>query len=362
MFFMKFNKHRLFTFVAAILFLFAAKADAQQATIELSQAQQETACNEAIKNIRIGALRLGMSKAELEREFAIAWKQQRHGFAYKRGIAHDEHIRYEYARAAVGAASGSRRGKVTASATTLTNAGNGIASVAVMLYKDKVFGFSISLDEWKKWQTVDEFTAHLSEKYNLPHSFWEDFSDSQSKQLNCSEYQIYLSKDERGRVMEIYDRTTKLYILRNQELEDDTPRQGTGSGIGNGYGFGIGGGDDNKKTSPDTETKVAVSPQYPSNADLCANGKPNTPLQIISKPRPVSNEEYKTINAQGKVRLKVNFTADGQVKNITIVSGLPEGLNEKSIEAAKKITFKPEQKCGAPISIVRTIEYIFTKY
>jgi TonB family protein len=61
----------------------------------------------------------------------------------------------------------------------------------------------------------------------------------------------------------------------------------------------------------------------------------------------------------GQVLLKAVFTSSGRVENIEVLEGLPEGLNDSAIEAARKIKFKPAMKDGHPVSVYMTIEFNF---
>jgi TonB family protein len=83
-------------------------------------------------------------------------------------------------------------------------------------------------------------------------------------------------------------------------------------------------------------------------------------VEIISKP----NAEYTSVardnNVTGSVFLWVVFRSSGTVTNIRIKSGLPFGLSEKAIAAARKIKFKPAEKDGQPVSVLMTVEYEFT--
>jgi TonB family protein len=85
-------------------------------------------------------------------------------------------------------------------------------------------------------------------------------------------------------------------------------------------------------------------------------------LKIISKPRAVYTEQAKTDQIQGKVLLKVTFTANGQIGAISTISGLPDGLTEASIAAARNIKFEPATQNGKPITVTKPIEYSFTIY
>lgn len=85
-------------------------------------------------------------------------------------------------------------------------------------------------------------------------------------------------------------------------------------------------------------------------------------LKIISKPRAFYTEEAKANLIQGKVVLRVTFKADGEIGGISVISGLPDGLTEVAIEAAKKIKFEPAKRDGERISVTKPLEYSFWIY
>lgn len=89
---------------------------------------------------------------------------------------------------------------------------------------------------------------------------------------------------------------------------------------------------------------------------------PNSPLRILSKPQARYTDEARANNVQGAVRLKVVMRASGQVGEITVVEGLPDGLTEQAVDAARKLKFEPARKSGLPVSKVITIDYNFTIY
>jgi TonB family protein len=64
----------------------------------------------------------------------------------------------------------------------------------------------------------------------------------------------------------------------------------------------------------------------------------------------------------GTVTLKIVLAANGQVTNIRSISGLPNGLTEKAIEAAHLIKFTPAMKDGHPVSQYTNIQFVFTIY
>jgi len=65
---------------------------------------------------------------------------------------------------------------------------------------------------------------------------------------------------------------------------------------------------------------------------------------------------------QGTVVLKAVFARNGEMQDIRVVRGLPDGLTRKAIEATQKIRFDPAIKNGAPVSVRGTLEFTFNLY
>ncbi len=83
---------------------------------------------------------------------------------------------------------------------------------------------------------------------------------------------------------------------------------------------------------------------------------------IAFKPEPAYTEEARQNALAGTVLLKAIFTADGVVTSIKVASGLPYGLEENAVEAAKKIRFIPAVKDGKFVSTWMQLEYSFNLY
>ncbi|MBK9165463.1 MAG: energy transducer TonB [Acidobacteria bacterium] len=121
---------------------------------------------------------------------------------------------------------------------------------------------------------------------------------------------------------------------------------GTGSGSGSGIGDGNGGGRGPGSGGP--PPPIAVGP--------------TTGLKIVAKPRPGYTEAARKNGTQGTVVLRVTFLANGSIGPISTVRGLPNGLTEQAIAAARSIRFEAPKRNGVPSAITRTIEYSFTMY
>jgi TonB family protein len=132
---------------------------------------------------------------------------------------------------------------------------------------------------------------------------------------------------------------------------------GLGEGNGNGSGSGNGNGNGNGDGDGDGDNDGA-----PKIAKVVKPAGVTVPIKIVSKPQARYTDAGRTNNVQGTVTLKVTFTASGTIGSITTVSGLPYGLTEQAIAAARQIKFEPPKKDGVPYATTRTISYTFTIY
>src|SRR5262249_44617799 len=88
-------------------------------------------------------------------------------------------------------------------------------------------------------------------------------------------------------------------------------------------------------------------------------GPPQTPVEILFKPRPDYTEEARKLNLEGEVLVRVLFTAAGEVRVLDVTRGLGHGLDDTALKAAQRIKFKPAQKAGQPVDSTATVHIIF---
>jgi len=84
-----------------------------------------------------------------------------------------------------------------------------------------------------------------------------------------------------------------------------------------------------------------------------------TKARLISKPEPLYTEEARRNRISGMLILRVIFSKTGEVTNIQVLVGLPYGMTERAIDAARGIKFVPATKDGNPVSMWMQLEYIF---
>ncbi len=80
---------------------------------------------------------------------------------------------------------------------------------------------------------------------------------------------------------------------------------------------------------------------------------------ILYREKAQYTREARDNKVEGAVVLSVVFGADGQISGVRVIRGLPYGLTEKAIEAAKKIRFEPAMKDGQPVSAQGNLEFYF---
>ena len=127
---------------------------------------------------------------------------------------------------------------------------------------------------------------------------------------------------------------------------------GSGSGNGRGNGIGDGIGDGRGRRVPPPPPKPTPRPPV----------GPTKAIQILSKPRATYTDAARTNNVQGKVLVRVTFLANGRIGSVSAVKGLPYGLTERALAAARRIRFKPAMRNGQPYPVTKRIQYSFTIY
>jgi TonB family protein len=132
---------------------------------------------------------------------------------------------------------------------------------------------------------------------------------------------------------------------------------GEGSGIGPGRGGNIGGGDYREGGGGPGGGGGGFDPnKIYSGRDVTQKAR------ILSKPEPQFTEEARKNQITGTVVLRAVFSSSGQVTNIRAVQGLPYGLTERAIAAARQIKFVPAIKEGHSVSMYMQLEYNFNLY
>jgi TonB family protein len=116
------------------------------------------------------------------------------------------------------------------------------------------------------------------------------------------------------------------------------------------------------KETRDLKYGVPKGPEQIDYSRVFTSREVDSKVQILSKPKPSYTEDARKNQVQGTVVLRVVFSSAGSVTNITLVRGLPNGLSERAIAAAREIKFTPATKDGRAVSVSMLLEYNFNLY
>ena len=148
---------------------------------------------------------------------------------------------------------------------------------------------------------------------------------------------------------------------------------GTGGGIGTGTGGGVGPGSGGG-FGPGEGGNTGGGPRREGGGGPGGGGggtdynrifrssEVSSRARVLSKPEPSYTESARKNQITGTVVLRAVFSSSGSVTNISTIRGLPDGLTERAIAAAKQIKFVPAQKDGHPVSMWMQLEYNFNLY
>ncbi len=98
----------------------------------------------------------------------------------------------------------------------------------------------------------------------------------------------------------------------------------------------------------------------PNDNDAVYSGDEiTTKARVLAKPEPTYTEAARRAGVTGTVVLRAVFAADGTVRHILILQGLPNGLTEQALKAVRLIKFVPATIDGRPVSMFIQLEYNF---
>ncbi|HTQ61373.1 MAG TPA: energy transducer TonB [Candidatus Solibacter sp.] len=148
--------------------------------------------------------------------------------------------------------------------------------------------------------------------------------------------------------------------------------EGYGNGTGDAKGIrgtvastGFGNGTANPPPSGGRQGKVEASgfgnqtvAEAPKKK-TAAEGPIDTPVDILSKPKPEYTAEGRSLKLEGDVVLDVVFLSNGTMKVNRVISGLGHGLDEAAVRAAQQIKFKPAKREGQPVDFPARVRIEF---
>ena len=120
---------------------------------------------------------------------------------------------------------------------------------------------------------------------------------------------------------------------------------GTGSqgGIGPGVGLGVGPG--SEENMGDGRPSIGGTRRQDAQQEP-VDSRP----VLLNNPQPLFTEMARKNKVQGVVRVRILVDSGGSVREVVLMRGLPDGLNEQAIRAAYQMRFRPAIRNGQQVS------------
>lgn len=128
-----------------------------------------------------------------------------------------------------------------------------------------------------------------------------------------------------------------------------------GIGLGSVFGFNR-----SSTTTANNFSGFKWEPRHYHSGCRRRNFSDVTPLSITFQPSTHLTPDAVMHKTTGVVTLLVSFNADGTATVENRLSGLPDGLTEEAESVVERTQFTPEKVDGVPVTVLRTMNYIFT--
>ena len=92
---------------------------------------------------------------------------------------------------------------------------------------------------------------------------------------------------------------------------------------------------------------------------MALTGNIAPPTKIYS-PQPLYTEDARRAGIQGVVILEAVVDADGTVRNVKILKGLPMGLDQSAVDAVMTWRYEPATLNGQPVPVYFTFTISFS--
>lgn len=99
-------------------------------------------------------------------------------------------------------------------------------------------------------------------------------------------------------------------------------------------------------------------PAPPADGPLEVGGAVSAPVKIQA-PLPRYTELARRARIQGTVVVRATIDADGTVRDVEVIKGLPMGLTESAIAAVRQWTFEPARLNGRPVDVYFDLKVTF---
>lgn len=115
---------------------------------------------------------------------------------------------------------------------------------------------------------------------------------------------------------------------------------------------------------PPADVYIAGIPDGPPGPALPAGilevgGEVSAPVKVHA-PEPTYTEEARAARVMGVVILRTVVNADGTVRDVEVLKGLPLGMTESAVETVREWRFRPATRNGEPVPVFYNLTISFS--
>jgi TonB family protein len=234
-------------------------------------------------------------------------------------------------------------------------------------YSDGTVFAIISLDNPDRKEALETFVDEF-QQYPTFHAGFSFEREIARKSLKGIQYRV--ASNTINGIVQFFMTNRHVYIFEvvGEDLTKPSVKQFLTSltldGKSKGKEIGeISRGSEVNSTPPPSAATPANAMTQSATADHVYNPKEVTrKAVVVTRAEPQYSEEARKNQVSGTIVIRAVFSALGKVTNVRTVSGLPYGLTERAVMAAKQIKFLPAVKDGKFVSQYIQIEYNFNLY
>lgn len=108
--------------------------------------------------------------------------------------------------------------------------------------------------------------------------------------------------------------------------------------------------------------QAAAQDQRQSQEKIYKPAEVTVRAKIKHRPDPRYTDQARRHRTSGTVTVRMVLRASGEVTDIVVLKGLPNGLNDSAVRAAQEIRFEPAIKDDREVSQYLLLEYGFRIY
>jgi TonB family protein len=146
------------------------------------------------------------------------------------------------------------------------------------------------------------------------------------------------------------DTRSRVGVLEQTAVQNDSHGSGRDAGAGTGSGAGLGEGN-GPGIGPGTGGGTGGGVYRPGSGIEAP--------RLLREVKADYTDDARRRNVEGEVVLEIVVRSDGAVGDVKVLQGLDRGLNERAVQAVRQWRFAPARRQGAPVDVAVEVSVEF---